>query len=129
MVVQALSVSVWGRKVPSGFRGRSALPAPEMGLITLGKPMRSAAAIASLAVRTRSARLAAAEGNAALADELSRAQTLHGDWRAFFREQERVQALPLGDLSDAMRSAFTRMNRTTAMIVNPAPADSAAGGH
>jgi predicted Zn-dependent peptidase len=80
-------------------------------------------------VRVRSGKLGSAEGNASLASELSLAQTLYGDWRAFFRVQERVQALRLPDLTDAMRSAFTRLNRTTAMIVNPAPADSAAGGH
>ena len=80
-------------------------------------------------VRVRSGKLASAEGNASLAGELAVAQTLYGDWRQFFRVQERVQALTLSDLADDMRNAFTRMNRTTAMIVNPAPADSATGGH
>ncbi len=79
-------------------------------------------------VRVRAQKLAAVEHNAELAGELSMAQTLHGDWRAFFREQERVQALTLADLTDAMHTAFTRMNRTTAMIVNPAAPDSSAGG-
>jgi predicted Zn-dependent peptidase len=75
-------------------------------------------------VRVRAQKIAAVERNAALAGELSMAQTLHGDWHAFFREQEHVQALTPADLADAMRGTFTRMNRSTAMIVNPAAPDS-----
>jgi predicted Zn-dependent peptidase len=89
----------------------------------------TAAELDGYKVRVRAQKIAAVERNAALAGELSMAQTLHGDWRAFFRDQEHVQALTLADLADAMHAAFTRMNRTTAMIVNPAVADSSSEGH
>jgi predicted Zn-dependent peptidase len=79
-------------------------------------------------VRVRVQKLAAVEGNSALADQLSMAQALRGDWREFFRAQERVDALTLADLTAAMRLAFRRTNCTTAMIVNP-PADSTTVGH
>ena len=80
-------------------------------------------------VRVRAQKLGAVERNGALANELSMAQTLHGDWREFFRDQDRVQALTPADLADAMQLAFTRTNRTTAMIVPPAAADSTSGAH
>jgi predicted Zn-dependent peptidase len=79
-------------------------------------------------VRTRAARIAAAEGNSELASGLAMAQTLYGDWREFFREQERVQALTLADVEAAMKRSLVRTNRTVAMIVNPKPAAAAEGG-
>jgi predicted Zn-dependent peptidase len=88
----------------------------------------TAAELDGYKVRVRAQKIAAVESNAALAGELSMAQTLHGDWHAFFRDQEHAQALTPRDLADAMRAAFTRMNRTTALIVNPAVADSSSKG-
>ena len=80
-------------------------------------------------VRVRAQQLGEVERNSGLANALSMAQTLYGSWHEYFRTQERVQALTLADLSAAMRRTLTRGNRTTAMLVNPAPADSAHGGH
>ena len=79
-------------------------------------------------VRVRAQKLAAVEGNAGLADQLSMAQALRGGWREFFRAQERVDALTLADLAGALRTTFRRTNCTTAMIVNPPP-DSTTVGH
>jgi predicted Zn-dependent peptidase len=80
-------------------------------------------------VRVRAQKIAAAEGNQGLATELAMAQTLYGDWREFFREQERLQALTVADVARAMTRSLTRSNRTVAMIVNPEPQAGAEGGH
>jgi predicted Zn-dependent peptidase len=79
-------------------------------------------------VRVRAQKIAAADGNASLAGELAQAQTLYGDWRQFFREQERVQALTLADLKGAMSTSIQRSNRTVAMIVPPVDAHAANQG-
>ena len=79
-------------------------------------------------VRVRARNIARAEGNSSLADALSRAQILQGDWREFFREQERVQALKVDDLLAAMRRSLARSNRTVGLIVNPPKQASNEGG-
>jgi len=71
-------------------------------------------------VRVRAQKLGAVEQNASLAHELGHAQALQRDWRAFFREQDRVQALTLDDLSGALR-AFNAENRVVAMLAPPKP--------
>ncbi len=78
-------------------------------------------------VRVRAQNIARAERNSSLTDALARAQVLQGDWREFFREQERVQALTVADLTEAMRRSLVKSNRTVAMIVNP-PAQAANEG-
>ncbi len=85
--------------------------------------------LAGYKVRVRAQKIDAAEGNANLASELAMAQTLFGDWRQFFREQERVQALTLDDLAGVLKRSLTRANRTVAMIANPATAAADPGGH
>jgi predicted Zn-dependent peptidase len=79
-------------------------------------------------VRVRARNIARAEGNSSLADALSRAQILQGDWREFFREQERVQALAVADLMGAMKRSLVKSNRTVGMIVNPPKQASNEGG-
>jgi len=83
-------------------------------------------------VRVKAQRIASVEANADLASSLAQAQTLQGDWREFFRDQERVQSLTVPQLMDAMNSSFVRSNRTVGMIVNrpaaPAAAATNAGG-
>jgi predicted Zn-dependent peptidase len=74
--------------------------------------------LAGYKVRVKASKIAAVESNGDLASELANAQTLNGDWREFFREQERVQALTVPDVMNAMNSAFVKSNRTVAMIVN-----------
>jgi predicted Zn-dependent peptidase len=74
--------------------------------------------LAGYKVRVKASKIAAVESNGDLASELANAQTLNGDWREFFREQERVQALTVPDVMNAMNSAFLKSNRTVAMIVN-----------
>jgi predicted Zn-dependent peptidase len=71
-------------------------------------------------VRVRAQKLGAVEENASLAHELGHAQALQRDWRAFFREQDRVQALTLDDLTRAL-GAFTAENRVVAMLAPPKP--------
>ncbi len=83
--------------------------------------------LAGYKVRVRAQKIDAAENSARLASELAVAQTLAGDWHAFFREQERVQALTLDDLRAAMARSLVRTNRTVALIVSP-PAQAAAQG-
>lgn len=73
-------------------------------------------------VRERADRIRGVESNDQLAEGLATAQTLHGDWREFFREQERIQALTVGDLMNVMTEHMVRRNRTVGMIVNPKPA-------
>jgi predicted Zn-dependent peptidase len=69
-------------------------------------------------VRVRASKLGAVERNASLAHELAHAQALEHDWRAFFREQDHVQALTLDDLAQAMRT-LTAQNRVVAMLAQP----------
>lgn len=78
-------------------------------------------------VRVRAQKIGAVDDNSSLAGELAQAQALYGDWRAFFREQERVQALTPQDLTNALKSVVMKNNRTVAMIKNP-PASSANEG-
>jgi predicted Zn-dependent peptidase len=79
-------------------------------------------------VRVKAQKIGAAESNAGLAGELAQAQALHGDWRQFFREQERVQSLSVDDVMAGMKRWFTRSNRTVAMIVSPSGQASNQGG-
>ncbi len=79
-------------------------------------------------VRVRAQNIARAERNSSLTDALVRAQIIQGDWREFFREQERVQALTVDDVMAAMRRSLIKSNRTVAMIVNPPPQASNEGG-
>jgi len=80
-------------------------------------------------VRVRAGKIREVENNLSLAGALARAQNLYGDWHQFFREQERVQALTVGDLMAAMKSSLVRSNRTVGMIVNPPKQASNEGGH
>jgi predicted Zn-dependent peptidase len=78
--------------------------------------------LAGYKVRVRAERIRTAADNASLAGALAQAQNLYGDWRQFFREQERVQALTLADLTAARQRSLIRSNRTVGVIVNPAQA-------
>ena len=73
-------------------------------------------------VRSRAGAIGQAESNQSLAGALVEAQVLHGGWRAFFREQERIQSLTVDDVMAAMKRSIHRMNRTAALIVPPAAA-------
>ena len=74
--------------------------------------------LAGYKVRVKAGRIFGVEANRALASDLANAQTLRGDWREFFREQERVQALEVRDLMDAMNGAFVKSNRTVGTLLN-----------
>jgi predicted Zn-dependent peptidase len=76
-------------------------------------------------VRSRAGAIGQAELNGSLAAALVEAQVLHGDWRAFFRAQERIQKLTVDDVMAAMKRSLHRTNRTAALIVPPAAADGA----
>jgi predicted Zn-dependent peptidase len=77
-------------------------------------------------VRVRAQKIGSVESNGDLAGELAQAQALYGDWRDFFREQERVQSLRVEDLTEALRKALVRSNRTVAMMKAPAATAAAA---
>ncbi|MFN8586554.1 MAG: pitrilysin family protein [Candidatus Eisenbacteria bacterium] len=80
-------------------------------------------------VRMRAQKIGAMEGNDDVAGELAQAQALYGDWREFFREQERVQSLTVADLAAVLRESLVKSNRTVGMIKPPAaPAAPAAEG-
>jgi len=79
-------------------------------------------------VRTRAQKISEVESNSGLALQLAQAQIFYGDWREWFRETERVQALTLGDLKSAMEKTLVKSNRTVGMIVNAKPETSAGGG-
>ena len=74
--------------------------------------------LAGYKVRVKAQKIGSVESNSDLASALENAQTLRGDWREFFREQERLQALTSTQLMDAMNSTFVKRNRTVGMIVN-----------
>jgi predicted Zn-dependent peptidase len=91
------------------------------------KPI-TAAELDGYKVRVRANRIAEAEDNGRLAGDLAQSQMLYGDWREFFREQERVQRLTPADVMSAMREALVHSNRTVAYIQNPPDSAAAAGG-
>ena len=74
--------------------------------------------LAGYKVRVKSSKIDAVEANSSLATELADAQTLQGDWREFFREQERILGLKVADLMGAMNSAFVKRNRTVGVLLN-----------
>uniref|UniRef100_A0A832MLH6 Insulinase family protein n=1 Tax=Eiseniibacteriota bacterium TaxID=2212470 RepID=A0A832MLH6_UNCEI len=79
-------------------------------------------------VRVRSQKIAQVEQNSGLALALAQTQMIRGDWREFFRDAERVQALRVDDVMAALRGAVHKSKRTVAMIVPPKTADAAEGG-
>lgn len=79
-------------------------------------------------VRVRAQKIGSVEENSELAGELAQAQALYGDWHDFFREQERVQALTVDQLTAAIRTSLTRSNRTVALMKPPAAAATTEGG-
>lgn len=83
--------------------------------------------LAGYKVRVRAAKIGAVDDNSSLAGELAQAQALYGDWRDFFREQERIQSLTPADLTAALKAIYSKSNRTVAMIKNP-PATAANEG-
>ena len=98
----------------------------ELDHVQTDKPF-TAEEVRGYQVRVKAEKIAEAENNASLAGALAQAQTLHGDWRAFFREQERVQALTPADVMQAMKTSLVKSNRTVGMLTNPAPAAHAEG--
>jgi predicted Zn-dependent peptidase len=84
--------------------------------------------LAGYKVRVRAQKIGAVEDNSSLAGELAQSQSLYGGWRDFFREQERVQSLEVSDLTEALRVAVVKRNRTVAMIKNPPAAETKQGG-
>jgi predicted Zn-dependent peptidase len=88
----------------------------------------TAAELDGYKVRVRAGNISRAEQNSSLTDALVRAQILKGDWREFFREQERVQALTVADLMAAMKRSLVKSNRTVGLIVNPPTQASNEGG-
>lgn len=78
-------------------------------------------------VRVRASKIGTVGDNSGLAGGLGEAASLYGDWREFFREQERVQSLTPSKLVDALKQSIKKSNRTVAMIKNP-PAQAANDG-
>jgi predicted Zn-dependent peptidase len=83
--------------------------------------------LAGYKVRVKAQKIDQAESNASLAGQLAQAQVLYGDWREFFREQERVQALTVKDVMDVMKKSLVKSNRTVGMIVPPEKTASTGG--
>jgi predicted Zn-dependent peptidase len=79
-------------------------------------------------IRVKSEKIATVDANSDLASSLAQAQILYGDWREFFREQERIQSLKVSDLMDAMRRSLVKSNRTVGVIINPSAQAANAGG-
>ena len=79
-------------------------------------------------VRTRAQKIHVAETNSNLALELAQSQIMYGDWREWFRDLERVQAIRVEDLKAAMEKTLVKSNRTVGMIVNAKPETGAGGG-
>ena len=83
--------------------------------------------LAGYKTRVRSQKIDQVEQNQTLASQLAEAQTVLGDWRQFFREQERIQSLTVAQLQDAMKNTLTKSNRTVAVIINTTQAATAGG--
>ena len=60
--------------------------------------------------------------NSGIAFQLSRYQTLHGDWRALFRQIESFEKVTKEDIQRVAKATFVPNNRTVAMIRTEAPA-------
>ena len=58
--------------------------------------------------------------NAELAQQLARAQAVHGDWRLVATHREMVSRVTVGDIMRVARTYFTKENRTVATLVRPA---------
>jgi predicted Zn-dependent peptidase len=78
-------------------------------------------------VRVKAQKIQQADGNSSLASALAQAQVLYGDWREFFREQERVQSLRVQDVMNVMQKSLVKKNRTVGLIVPPEKTASAGG--
>ena len=78
-------------------------------------------------VRDRAQTIAACEDNADLALQLASYEMIFGDWRQFFRQAERAEAMTAEQVMSAMEKSLHSQNRTVGMIVNP-PAEEPAGG-
>lgn len=78
-------------------------------------------------VRDRAQTISACEDNTDLALQLASHQMIFGNWREFFRQHERAQAVTAEQVMAAMRDRLTPMNRTVGMILNPEK-DAAPGG-
>lgn len=79
-------------------------------------------------VRARAQKITAAESNSGLALQLAQSQILFGDWREWFRDLERVQALKVEDLKSVMEKTMLRSNRTVGMIVSSRTEPASSGG-
>ena len=95
--------------------------------LTARKPVKASK---PFKVRARAQKISTAEANGSLALQLAQTQNFFGDWHAFFRDLERIQALTTQNLSDAMSRTLVKSNRTVGIIVSAAgQAASSAGGH
>lgn len=83
--------------------------------------------LAGYKVRVKAQKIRQVESNASLAGALAESHVLYGDWREFFREQERVQSLRVRDLMDVMKKSLVKKNRTVGIIVPPEKTAGAGG--
>jgi predicted Zn-dependent peptidase len=60
--------------------------------------------------------------NSGIAFQLSMNQTLHGDWRALFRQIEAIEGVTREDIRRVAQETFVPSNRTVATIRTEAPA-------
>jgi len=57
--------------------------------------------------------------NAAVAAGLNESHVKTGDWRSFFRQVERLEAVAAADVQRVLRTLFRRSNRTVATLMPP----------
>jgi predicted Zn-dependent peptidase len=91
-----------------------------------------AAELQSVKTRVKAGLLRQLASNEGLALQLAMYHTLHGDWRALFREVEQVDKVTAADVKRVANATFTQQNRTVAKIestaATPAPAAPPAKG-
>lgn len=59
--------------------------------------------------------------NFGLANQLARAQTLHGDWRQLFHSLDEIEKVTKADIQRVARETLVASNRTVGMIVTEEP--------
>jgi len=79
--------------------------------------------LARFKARAKASLLRNLRSNIGLALRLADTQRLYGDWRELFRSLDRIDRVNPADVRRVANEAFQPSNRTTAMIVTAAPAE------
>jgi predicted Zn-dependent peptidase len=127
-----------GAKYPNLFTF-GALPTPGHTALDMAEPIRAeidriktedvpADELKSVKTRARAGLLRALDSNSGLATQLALAQTYYGDWRALFRNIDRIDQVTSADIKRVASQTFQPNNRTIAYIESSRPAAASTKG-